>query len=109
MTGLSDARRTCTTPFASSRLSGTSSPRRTRIRERTWSIRRNRFYPQSAAHPQIAIRHWHDVGAGSHCGLMNATNGVLVMVTEPVMRADVDRVAAAAGVAVVHVSQPPSR
>jgi len=40
---------------------------------------------------------------------MNPTNGVLAMVAEPAMRADVDRVAAAAGVAVVHVSQPPNR
>ena len=40
---------------------------------------------------------------------MNATNGVLAMVAGSAMRDDVDRVAAAAGVAVVHASQPPSR
>lgn len=40
---------------------------------------------------------------------MTATNGVLAMVAEAAMREDVDRVAAAAGVAVVHASQPPSR
>jgi secretion/DNA translocation related CpaE-like protein len=40
---------------------------------------------------------------------MTATNGVLAMIAEPTMRADIDRVAAAAGVEVVHVSQPPSR
>ena len=40
---------------------------------------------------------------------MNATNGVLAMVAESLMRDDVDRVAAAAGVSVVHASQPPSR
>jgi secretion/DNA translocation related CpaE-like protein len=44
-----------------------------------------------------------------HCGLMRASNGVLVMVAESAMRDDVDRVAAAAGVAVVHVAHPPSR
>ena len=40
---------------------------------------------------------------------MNATNGVLAMVAGSAMRTDVDRVAAAAGVAAVHTSQPPSR
>lgn len=44
-----------------------------------------------------------------HCGLMNASNGVLVMVAESAMRDEIDRVAAAAGVAVVHVVHPPSR
>lgn len=36
-------------------------------------------------------------------------NGVLAIVTDPLMRDDVDRVAAAAGLAVVHVAQQPSR
>ena len=40
---------------------------------------------------------------------MNAGNGVLAMLAEPAMRDEVDRVAAAAGVAVVHVAHPPSR
>ncbi len=40
---------------------------------------------------------------------MNAANGVLAMVTGSAMRDDVDRVAAAAGVAVVHALRPPSR
>jgi secretion/DNA translocation related CpaE-like protein len=40
---------------------------------------------------------------------MNTTSGVLAMVADPAIRADIDRVAAAARVAVVHVSQPPSR
>jgi len=40
---------------------------------------------------------------------MNATNGVLALVAESAMRDDVDRVAAAAGVTVIHASQPPSR
>jgi secretion/DNA translocation related CpaE-like protein len=40
---------------------------------------------------------------------MNRAAGVLAMLAEAAMRGDVDRVAAAAGVAVVHVSQPPSR
>lgn len=40
---------------------------------------------------------------------MNARNGVLAMVVESAMRDAVDRVAAAAGVAVVHVAHAPSR
>jgi secretion/DNA translocation related CpaE-like protein len=40
---------------------------------------------------------------------MKAGNGVLAMVAEIAMRDAVDRVAAAAGVAVVHVAQPPNR
>ena len=40
---------------------------------------------------------------------MNASNGVLAMLAETVMRDEVDRVAAAVGVAVVHVAHPPSR
>ena len=40
---------------------------------------------------------------------MNASNGVLAMVAETAMRDAIDRVAAAAGVAVVHVAHPPSR
>lgn len=40
---------------------------------------------------------------------MNAAAGVLAMVAESAMRDEVDRVAAAAGVAVVHVANPPSR
>jgi secretion/DNA translocation related CpaE-like protein len=40
---------------------------------------------------------------------MNARSGVLAMVAETAMRDAVDRVAAAAGVAVVHVAQPPGR
>lgn len=44
-----------------------------------------------------------------HCGLMNASHGVLAMLADSTMRDDVDRVAAASGVAVVHVAHPPSR
>lgn len=40
---------------------------------------------------------------------MNASNGVLAMVAEATMRDAIERVAAAAGVAVVHVAHPPSR
>lgn len=40
---------------------------------------------------------------------MTASNGVLAMVAGPAMREQVDRVAAAAGVSVVHVAHPPSR
>lgn len=42
-------------------------------------------------------------------GKTTAGNGILAMLAEAVMRDDVDRVAAAAGLAVVHVSQQPSR
>src|SRR5689334_16261115 len=44
-----------------------------------------------------------------HGGQMNARNGVLAIVAETAMRDAVDRVAAAAGVVVVHVAQPPGR
>ncbi|MGH3675810.1 MAG: septum site-determining protein Ssd [Mycobacterium sp.] len=40
---------------------------------------------------------------------MTATNGVLIMVADSTTRDDVDRVAAAAGVAVVHTAEPSSR
>jgi secretion/DNA translocation related CpaE-like protein len=40
---------------------------------------------------------------------MSATNGVLAMVAERPVRDDIDRVAAAAGIAVVHTSHAPSR
>ncbi len=40
---------------------------------------------------------------------MKAGNGVLAMVAETALRDAVDRVAAAAGVAVVHVAHPPNR
>ena len=40
---------------------------------------------------------------------MNASNGVLTMLAETAMRDEVDRVAAAVGVAVVHVAHLPSR
>jgi secretion/DNA translocation related CpaE-like protein len=40
---------------------------------------------------------------------MTATNGVLALVADPVLRQDVDRVAAAAGVPVVHAVEPSSR
>lgn len=52
---------------------------------------------------------WKPVASRPHCGLMNAGNGVLAMLAEPAMRDEVDRIAAAAGVAVVHVAHPPSR
>ncbi|RDH75804.1 AAA family ATPase [Mycolicibacterium moriokaense] len=41
--------------------------------------------------------------------MMNASNGVLAMLADSAMRDEVDRVAAAAGVGVVHVAHPPSR
>ncbi len=40
---------------------------------------------------------------------MNARNTVLAMVAQPAVRDGIDRVVAAAGVAVVHVAQPPNR
>ncbi len=40
---------------------------------------------------------------------MTASNGILALVGEPAMRDDVDRVAAAAGLPVVHASDPSSR
>ncbi|MGA5462896.1 septum site-determining protein Ssd [Mycobacterium sp. NPDC050041] len=40
---------------------------------------------------------------------MTTTTGVLALLTDPSLRADVDRVAAAAGVTVVHAGEPSSR
>jgi hypothetical protein len=40
---------------------------------------------------------------------MTATNGILALVGDAVLPDDVDRVAAAAGMPVVHASQPSSR
>src|SRR5919204_427138 len=40
---------------------------------------------------------------------MSATNGVLALVGDPVLRDDVDRVVAAAGLNVVHAVEPSSR
>ena len=40
---------------------------------------------------------------------MNATRGVLAMVSDPALRDDMERVAAAAGEPVVHASEPSSR
>jgi secretion/DNA translocation related CpaE-like protein len=40
---------------------------------------------------------------------MTASNGVLALVTDPTLRDDVDRVGAAAGIPVVHASEPSSR
>jgi secretion/DNA translocation related CpaE-like protein len=64
---------------------------------------------QIALHPQKPKRHWKPVVLRLHRGLMNAGTGVLAMLAEPAMRDEVDRVAAAAGVAIVHVAHPPSR
>jgi secretion/DNA translocation related CpaE-like protein len=41
--------------------------------------------------------------------MSNSTNAVLALIGDPVLRDDVDRVAAAAGVALVHVGEPSSR
>jgi secretion/DNA translocation related CpaE-like protein len=49
------------------------------------------------------------IGLRQHSGQMNASNGVLAMVAESAIRDAVDRVAAAVGVAVVHVAHAPSR
>jgi secretion/DNA translocation related CpaE-like protein len=40
--------------------------------------------------------------------LVNSTNGILALIADPLLRADVDRVSAAAGLRVVHVSEPSS-
>jgi secretion/DNA translocation related CpaE-like protein len=40
---------------------------------------------------------------------MASTNGILALLGDPLLRADIDRVAAAAGVPVVHASEPSSR
>jgi secretion/DNA translocation related CpaE-like protein len=52
---------------------------------------------------------WPDVISRLQAGVMTTTHGVLALVGDPVLRDDVDRVAAAVGLPIVHVSEPSGR
>ena len=59
-------------------------------------------------HPQSPPRRWRHVAARPQGGVMTVSNGVLALVSTT-LRDDVDRIAAAAGVPVVHAAEPSSR
>src|SRR5258708_24905777 len=66
-------------------------------------------YPQIRIRPQTPWRRWRCVVTGPQAEVMTESNGILAVVGEPAIRNDVDRVAAAAGLPVVHASDPSSR
>ena len=68
-----------------------------------------RFCPQFWVHPQFARQRWRHVRARPQGGVVTATNGALALIGDPALRDDVDRIAAAAGVPVVHAAEPSSR
>jgi secretion/DNA translocation related CpaE-like protein len=54
-------------------------------------------------------RPWRGVTGGLQAEVMNPTNGILALVGDPALRDDVDRVAAAVGLSVVHAADPSGR
>ena len=65
--------------------------------------------PQIRIHPQMPPRPWQRVVLRPQAEVMTAGNGILALVGDPALRDDVDRVAAAVGLAVVHASEPSGR
>src|SRR5690242_6613041 len=65
--------------------------------------------PQIRIHPQLPSQPWPDVIRRMQAEVMTTTNGVLALVGDPALRDDVDRVAAAVGLPIVHASQPSGR
>src|SRR4051794_4959272 len=65
--------------------------------------------PQARTYPQMPSRRWRGVGTRPQTEVMTATNGILALVGDPALRDDVDRVAAAVGLPVVHASEPSGR
>src|SRR6478736_5932270 len=65
--------------------------------------------PQIRIHPQMPPRPWQRVVLRPQAEVMTAGNGILALVGDPALRDDVDRVAAAVGLAVVHASDPSGR
>src|SRR3954454_19604725 len=65
--------------------------------------------PQARTYPQMPSRRWRGVGTRPQAEVMTATNGILALVGDPALRDDVDRVAAAVGLPVVHASEPSGR
>ena len=64
------------------------------------------IHPQSPVHPQIRRRPWRRGGNASHAEGVNTTTAVLTLIDDDALRDDVDRVAAAAGLPVVHGMLP---
>src|SRR6478672_5636704 len=54
-------------------------------------------------------RPWRGVSRGLQAEVMNPTNGILALVGDPALRDDVDRVAAAVGLPIVHAADPSGR
>src|SRR5262245_49259064 len=52
---------------------------------------------------------WRDVGRRPQADVMTASNGILSLVGDPALRDDVDRIAAAVGLPVVHAADPSGR
>src|SRR6478752_608881 len=65
--------------------------------------------PQIRIHPQMPPRPWQRVVLRPQAEVMTAGNGILALVGDPALRDDVDRVAAAVGLSVVHAADPSGR
>jgi secretion/DNA translocation related CpaE-like protein len=70
---------------------------------------RSRCCPQTRIHPHFGIWGWRSVGRWPHSEDMSTNNGILSLVVDAALRGDVDRIAAAAGVRVIHAGEPSSR
>src|SRR5690349_2823021 len=55
------------------------------------------------------MRWWRDVSGPPQAEVMTATNGILALVGDPTLRNEVDRVAAAVGLPIVHAENPSGR
>lgn len=66
------------------------------------------FHPQTPIHSQSDLRGWRAVRPPRHREAVT-TNGVLALLEDPGLRDAIDRIAAAAGLRVVHAQGPPGR
>src|SRR5689334_1439718 len=67
------------------------------------------IHPQTHFHPHFVRWGWRRARRSPHSDGMNSSNGILAVVVDDFLLRDVDRVAAAASVRVVHVYSPSSR
>jgi secretion/DNA translocation related CpaE-like protein len=65
--------------------------------------------PQPRIHPQKPLRRWRGVSTRPQAHVMSASKAILAVVGDPALREDVDRVAAAVALPVVHASEPSGR
>jgi hypothetical protein len=65
--------------------------------------------PQARIHPQMSWLPWRGVGPRPQADVMTAANGILSLVDDQSLRDDVDRVAAAVGLPVVHAADASGR